>query len=81
MSDAKCPKCDGCGKVATDDDQTPWSHWTSLPHASSAAVLMGLVKPVPCPDCGGTGKAAEPKGDWWCPSCKQALENHRKSKR
>lgn len=59
MSESDCTKCEGCGKVANDADQTPWRHWLRLPLESSAAVLMGLVRPVPCPRCGGTGK--EPK--------------------
>jgi hypothetical protein len=54
-----CPKCDGCGQVADTDDQEPWTAWTSLPLQSSAAVLMGLVKPIPCPVC----RAAPPAGE------------------
>lgn len=56
----KCTTCEGCGKIANDDSGTPWSAWTSLPLHSSAAVLMGLVRPVPCPDCNGSGKAVKP---------------------
>jgi hypothetical protein len=46
-----CPTCEGCGQIANDDSQTPWSAWLDLPLKSSAAVLMGLVRPLPCPTC------------------------------
>lgn len=59
MADDKCPKCEGCGKVATDEDQSPWTYWLELPLQSSLAVLSGIVKPVDCPECGGTGKRKE----------------------
>ncbi len=52
----KCPTCDGCGQVADDEDHTPWSEWLNLPVKSGAAVILGLVQPLPCPDCGGTGR-------------------------
>lgn len=58
---AKCGTCDGCGKVADDADRTPWSVWESLPVRSAGAVMLGLVKPVACPDCGGSGEAPESK--------------------
>jgi hypothetical protein len=51
----KCPKCDGCGRIGTDDDGTPWAFWENLPVKSAAAVVLGLVRPVTCPTCGGTG--------------------------
>lgn len=46
-----CPKCEGCGQVADTDDQEPWTFWLKLPLESAAAVLMGLVNPIPCPVC------------------------------
>jgi len=52
----QCSRCEGCGKLADTDDREPWTAWTSLPLKSSAAVLAGLVKPVPCDACGGTGR-------------------------
>jgi len=60
MSD-KCSRCDGCGQIATDDDGSPWSFWVALPPEAKLAVAGGLVKPIPCPVCGGTGEAAEEK--------------------
>lgn len=53
MSDV-CQKCGGCGKVADTEDEEPWTAWTELPLQSSIAVLMGLVKPKPCPVCSQT---------------------------
>lgn len=54
---SKCVKCDGCGQVANDDDQLPWSYWKELPLQSAVAVLVGLVQPITCPECNGTGEA------------------------
>lgn len=58
----KCPACDGCGKIANDEDGTPWTYWAALPLQSSAAVLAGLVRPIPCPKCGGRGVSAVEPG-------------------
>ena len=51
----KCMKCDGCGRVADNDDETPWCYYETLPVKSAAAVVMGLVHPQLCSECGGTG--------------------------
>lgn len=56
---AKCLKCDGCGRVGDTDDQEPWSMWESLPPGSDVAVKMGLVRPMPCPECAGTREQAD----------------------
>ncbi len=55
----KCAKCHGCGQVADTDDQEPWTAWTALPLQSAGAVVAGLVKPIDCPVCGGTGEPAK----------------------
>ncbi len=52
-----CGKCDGCGRVGSDDEHAPWTFWESLPPGSDLAVRMGLVVPLPCLDCDGTGEA------------------------
>lgn len=54
----QCPECAGCGQIANDDDRTPWKYWAELPPPSNLAVLMGVVQPVTCDACQGTGKAA-----------------------
>jgi hypothetical protein len=56
----KCPHCDGCGQVA-DRDGAPWNLWQDLPAGSDLAVRMGLVKPVPCSECGGSGRSGVPR--------------------
>ena len=55
----KCEKCDGCGKVANTDEQEPWTWWEDLPPGNDIAVWMGIVRPVECPECHGTGKTAQ----------------------
>lgn len=62
MSDLKqgdCRHCDGCGQIANTDDGEAWTFWEELPAPSNIAVQMGLVKPIPCPECDGTGKARD----------------------
>lgn len=50
-----CERCAGCGRLADSEGREPWTVWTSLPLASAAAVIAGIVKPVPCDGCGGSG--------------------------
>jgi C4-type Zn-finger protein len=57
----ECPTCAGCGKIANDDEGTPWKYWAELPSPSNLAVTLGIVVPLPCPVCGGTGKHSEEK--------------------
>ncbi len=52
---AKCNQCDGCGRIANSEDGEPWTVWQSLPPGSDLAVQMGLVQPIECPRCKGTG--------------------------
>jgi hypothetical protein len=54
--DEPCRVCDGCGKVADTPDQEPWTVWTNLPANSAVAVVLGVVKPMDCPECHGSGK-------------------------
>ncbi len=55
----RCSKCNGEGRVADSADQEPWSAWATLPRGSDLAVRFGLVKPIPCPKCGGTGQISK----------------------
>jgi len=51
-----CTACAGCGQVANSEDREPWTFWLDLPLKSAAAVALGLVRPVPCDGCGGSGQ-------------------------
>ncbi len=51
----KCLRCEGCGKIADDEDGSPWTAWESLPPGSDLAVRAGIVKPLVCPRCFGSG--------------------------
>ncbi len=62
MADDKCDRCDGCGKIASDDEGSPWSAWLALPPGSDLAVRLGVVRPIDCPDCGGAGQPDVPRG-------------------
>lgn len=53
-----CKKCNGEGRVANSDEQEPWSCWENLPPGADIAVRMGIVKPIPCPDCKGGKEGA-----------------------
>lgn len=55
-SKPKCTRCDGCGKIANSTDGEPWSQWANLPPGADIAVRLGVVKPLPCPLCHGTGR-------------------------
>ena len=55
MKDGDCERCDGCGYIADDEDACPWKSWMDLPLCSAVAVTLGLVKPIDCPECKGTG--------------------------
>lgn len=51
----KCKRCDGCGKIASGEEGAPWSRWMELPLKNSLAVVAGVVKPITCPNCDGSG--------------------------
>jgi DnaJ-class molecular chaperone len=51
-----CRRCRGCGQIANSDDGEPWTFWAELPAPSNLAVQLGIVRPIPCPDCKGTGQ-------------------------
>lgn len=55
-TEIECPNCAGCGRIANDDEGTPWKYWAELPVQSAIAVIAGIVRPLPCPECGGSGK-------------------------
>lgn len=55
MATVRCARCEGCGQLANTDKAEPWTAWTSLPPGNDLAVRMGLVVPVPCYACDGSG--------------------------
>ncbi len=57
--DDACPRCEGCGQIADTEQAGPWTWWLDLKPPSNMAVVIGLVKPIPCPKCGGTGSRTE----------------------
>jgi len=61
---SKCDRCDDCHFIANDDEQSAWWVWETLPVQSALSVTMGLVKPIPCPDCNPDGKLSyiRPRG-------------------
>lgn len=50
-----CSRCAGCGRLANTDAGEPWSAWESL-----GAARVGLVQPVLCPVCQGSGRVPMP---------------------
>ena len=52
----RCPACLGWGRIANDEERTPWKYWAELPPPSNLAVQLGLVYPVECSKCGGSGR-------------------------
>jgi len=53
--ETKCARCNGCGSIADSEQGEPWTYWAELPRGSNAAVVLGVVKPIPCPVCDGSG--------------------------
>jgi len=49
-----CEQCLGWKRVDNAEQQS-WKYWAELPEQSALAVRIGLVKPVECPRCHGTG--------------------------
>lgn len=53
MKDGNCGRCAGCGYL--DGEGQPFKYWLELPVQSALALQMGLVRPVECDDCKGSG--------------------------
>ena len=55
-----CTQCLGWKRV-DDGEGASWKYWAELPAQSAIGFTLGLVKPIQCPRCKGTG--IEPKGE------------------
>lgn len=55
-----CERCLGWKHIDDGDEGISWKYWIELPAQSRIAVTLGLVRPVVCPRCGGTGAEPEP---------------------
>lgn len=51
-----CRHCLGWKKIANSTDGESWKYWAELPSPENLAVVIGVVFPVDCPRCQGTGK-------------------------
>jgi hypothetical protein len=51
----KCQRCQGWKQIDDGDEGISWKYWAELPVQSAIAVTMGIVKPIVCPRCNGTG--------------------------
>lgn len=55
-----CQRCLGWKRVDDGEGQS-WKYWAELAPPMNISVQIGLVKPILCPDCEGTGQ--EPTND------------------
>ncbi len=51
----KCKLCQGWKRIDNGDEGISWKFWDELPSPSNIAVQMGIIKPIECPHCHGTG--------------------------
>lgn len=58
-----CRQCLGWKRIANSEDGESWKYWAELEPPSNLAVTLGLVVPITCPRCNGTGQepAAPPE--------------------
>lgn len=55
----QCQACEDSGLVADTQDREPWPAWQKLPAEAQFAVRVGLVRPIPCPECLGKPTALD----------------------
>jgi hypothetical protein len=51
-----CRRCLGWKRIADSQEGESWKYWAELTPPENIAVTLGVVRPVVCPRCGGTGK-------------------------
>ena len=66
-----CRHCLGWKKIANSDDGESWKYWAELSSPENLAVVLGVVFPIDCPRCQGTGK--EPSAEMRSTRLTQAL--------
>ena len=44
------------GSELTTVEGQSWKYWEELPAQSKIGIGLGLIKPIVCPDCNGTGR-------------------------
>ena len=50
-----CKQCEGWGKIDDGDEGVSWGIWAGLPPGADLAVRLGVVNPITCPRCEGSG--------------------------
>lgn len=55
QGDNRCQRCLGWKQVANSDEGESWKYWAELPPPSNLMVQVGLVYPLTCPRCEGSG--------------------------
>ena len=55
IGDNACKHCLGWKRVDDSDEHISWKYWAELPSPSNISVQLGIVKPIECPRCHGTG--------------------------
>jgi hypothetical protein len=50
-----CELCLGWKRVDDGEEPVSWKAWAEIPPPHNIAVQLGLVRPVECPRCEGTG--------------------------
>jgi len=55
QGDDCCKRCLGWKRIANSDEGESWKYWAELPPPSNLAVQVGLVYPLTCPRCEGSG--------------------------
>ncbi len=58
-----CTQCLGWKRVDDGDDAGSWKYWEELPYNSAVAIRLGLVKPIECPRCHGSGVEPSTRND------------------